>query len=202
MTLKDPAQCCDVKLLLGQLLDRFGKDVAERADSTLHMMNPKDEQRIQNWKLANELQIDDPSGSEEAPKRQRIKGSACIANLAEWAEEAEEAEKGIVVVAGTQALAVMSDRITLHAQTIATLNSQLARLEQEGQQLAQEATREKASLLQRIRELEQRLHETPNGQEREQLKEQIYWLEVGHHRHQVGGEGEGREHRQRKQHHA
>ena len=89
-----------MKRLLGTLLDRIGKDVAKRADSTLHMMNPKDEKRIKSWKLANELELCDPSESEEAPKRQRRKGPACIANLAEWAEEAE---KGVVVVVGTRA---------------------------------------------------------------------------------------------------
>ena len=62
---------------------------------------------------------------------------------------AEEADKGVVVVAGTRALAAMGDRITLNAQTVDTLTSQLARLELEGQQLAQEATKEKASLKQR-----------------------------------------------------
>ena len=72
----------------------------------------------------------------------------------------------------------MGDRIALNAQTIDTMTSQLARLEHEGLEFKQETEKEKASLLQRIRELEQRLHETPNGQERELLKEQIYWLEV------------------------
>lgn len=74
------------------------------------------------------------------------------------------------MVAGTRALAAMGDRITLNAQTVGTLTSQLAKLELEGQQLAQEATKEKASLKQRIMELEQRLHDTPNGQERALLK--------------------------------
>ena len=75
----------------------------------------------------------------QAPKRQRIKGPACIANLAEWAEEAE---KGVVVAAGTQALAAMGDRITLHAQTVNTLTSPLANLALEGQELKQDSRAE------------------------------------------------------------
>ncbi len=153
ITLKDPEQKCDVKLLLGTLLERFGKDVVKHADKTLHMLNPKDENRIKDWKLACELQLHDAAEDESSSKRQRRRGPACVANLAEWAEEAE---RGIVTVAeGTQALATMGDSIALQKQTVDTLTTQLAQLELEGQELEKEAEQTEARLRQRRAELEE-----------------------------------------------
>ena len=53
ITLKDPEPIHIVKLLLATFLERFGKDVVKRADNTLHMLNPKDEKRIKDWKLGD-----------------------------------------------------------------------------------------------------------------------------------------------------
>ena len=179
MTLKEPEPIHIVKRLLGTLLERFGRDVAKRVDNTLHMMNFKDEKRIKNWKFAHELQLHDTSTNEEPPdsKRQRRKGPACVANLAEWADEAEKAV--VTVAEGPQALAVMGDRIALHTERVDTLIAHLAKLELEGKELEQETKKQKASLLQCSTELEQRLHETPgeNRQERALLKWNMKKLE-------------------------
>ena len=55
MTLKSPDVIHQVKRMLKKLFQRFGEEVLRRADKTLHPMNLKDKQCIENWKLASEL---------------------------------------------------------------------------------------------------------------------------------------------------
>ena len=97
LTLKTPDVIHQVKRMLKALLQRFGEEVLRRADKTLHPMNLKDKHRIENWKLASELKIDEEEieSKEDEPKRQRRKGPACLANLREWAEEASLARNVI-----------------------------------------------------------------------------------------------------------
>ena len=131
LTLKDPEPVHIAKRLLGSLLERFGKVAVKHVDKTLHLLNPKDEKRIKDWKLACKFQLYDAAEDESSvSKRQRRRGPACIANLAEWAEGAE---RGIVTGAkGIQALAIVGDRLALQKQTVDTLTTQLAKMEMEG----------------------------------------------------------------------
>ena len=127
--------------------------MVKHGDKTLHMLNPKDEKRIKDWKLACEFQLYDAAEDESSgSKHQRRRGSACIANLAEWAEEAE---RGIVTGAkGMQALAIIGDRLALQKQTVDTLTTQLANMELEGQESEKEAEQTEAGLRQSRTELE------------------------------------------------
>lgn len=183
MTLKGPEPIHDVKLLLGTLLERSGESVVKHADKTMGMQNPKDNNIIEDWKLACEPQIHDVAESESpGAKRQRKLGPARVANFAEWAAEAE-AETGIVTVEGTQALATVSDNIALQRHTVDTLTTQLAKLELEGQGLDKEAEQTEASLRQRIAELIEGGHtivgdEMEHRLRREMLRHEVKKLET------------------------
>lgn len=102
--------------MLKALLQRFGEEVLRRADKTLQPMNLKDRHRIENWKLASELKIDEEEeieSKEDDAKRHRRKGPACLANLREWAEEAS-----LAVLETSRAIVIMENRLTMQTQTV------------------------------------------------------------------------------------
>ena len=102
-----------MKRLLEQLLERFGKEVLRHADKSLHPMNLKHTKRIENRKLACELELEPEEKEREADegaKRQRRKGPARMANVGDWAQEASAiAETGWPL--GGRSVAIMETRV-------------------------------------------------------------------------------------------
>ncbi len=123
MTLKEPEPIHIVRRFLEPLLKRFGIDVLKQADRSLHPMNLKDKKRIENWRLARELEVDREEEVDEASaKRQRCKGPAHLANVGEWAQEACE------VAAESNAMAYMESRLATVTQTMDMLMSEFSNL--------------------------------------------------------------------------
>ena len=168
LTLKTADVIHQVKRMLKALVQRFGDEVLRRADKTLHPMNLKDKHRIENWKLASELKIDEEIESkEDVPKRARRKGPACLANLREWAEEAEEAEEASLAIPETSsAIVVMENRLTMQTRTVEILTKELHDLQLKEEEVKRrDDPKKKIAALQRIDKLQFAMN-TTTGEER------------------------------------
>ena len=165
LTLKTADVIQQVKRMLKALVQRFGDEVLRRADKTLHPMNLKDKHRIENWKLASELKIDEEIESkEDVPKRARRKGPACLANLREWAEEAEEAS--LAIPETSSAIVVMENRLTMQTRTVEILTKELHDLQLKEEEVKRrDDPKKKIAALQRIDKLQFAMN-TTTGEER------------------------------------